>query len=153
MTGAVVVAAALGSGVVAGVFTVFSVLVMPALAALPAPMGIAAMQSVNRTAIRPAFLTLLFGTGVLCLAAAVAELGGVRRPEVLAAASLYLVGVLGVTVAANVPLNDALARRHPGSAEAADRWPGWLRRWTGWNTVRALAAATAAALLVATPAA
>lgn len=148
----VVAAAALGSGLVAGAFAVFSLMVMPALAALPAAAGVAAMQSMNRTAIRPAFLALLFGTGVLCLAAAGAELGSARRPAVLAAAALYVFGVLGVTVAANVPLNDALARLQPGSAASADRWPGWVRRWTGWNTVRALAAAGAAALLIAAPA-
>ncbi|MGY2065498.1 anthrone oxygenase family protein [Blastococcus sp. SYSU DS0619] len=153
MAGVLVAAAALGSGLVGGAFAVFSLMVMPALAALPAAAGAAAMQSVNRTAIRPAFLALLFGTGVLCLAAAVIELGGARRPEVLAAAPLYLVGVLGVTVAANVPLNDELARLHPGSTATADRWPGWVRRWTGWNTVRTLAAATAAVLLIAAPAA
>ncbi|MGY1845755.1 anthrone oxygenase family protein [Blastococcus sp. SYSU DS1021] len=147
MTGVLVHAGALGAGLVSGAFSVFSLVVMPALVAVPSPVGVAAMQSVNRTAIRPVFLTLLFGTAVLCLAAGGAELAGARRPGVLAAGPLYLVGVVGVTVAANVPLNDALARWRPDAAAPGD-WTRWVRRWTWWNGVRALAAALAAVLLV-----
>ncbi|MGY1854778.1 anthrone oxygenase family protein [Modestobacter sp. SYSU DS0290] len=138
---------ALGAGLVGGAFAVFSLMVLPALAALPPAQGVAAMQSVNRTALRPAFLTLLFGTAALCLVIGVRELAGDGRPAVLAGAAAYLVGVAGVTVAGNVPLNEALARLDAGSAAAGERWPGWVRRWTGWNTVRALAATAAAALL------
>ncbi|MGY1748408.1 anthrone oxygenase family protein [Modestobacter sp. SYSU DS0511] len=54
-----------------------------------------------------------------------------------------------MTVAGNVPLNEALARLDAGSPAAGERWPGWVRRWTGWNTVRALAGTAAAALLAA----
>jgi uncharacterized membrane protein len=43
--------AALGCGVVAGVFFAFSAFVMRALARLPAQQGIAAMQSINVTAV------------------------------------------------------------------------------------------------------
>ncbi|MGY1748409.1 hypothetical protein [Modestobacter sp. SYSU DS0511] len=75
---------ALGAGLVGGAFAVFSLMVMPALAALPPAQGVAAMQSVNRTALRPVFLTLLFGTAALCLATAVRELTGDGRPAVLA---------------------------------------------------------------------
>ncbi|MGY2080527.1 anthrone oxygenase family protein [Modestobacter sp. SYSU DS0657] len=139
--------AALGAGLVAGAFAVFSLMVMPALAALSANAGVAAMQSVNRTALRPAFLTLLLGTAALCLATGVRELVGDGRPALLAGAAAYLVGVVGVTVAGNVPLNEVLARLDAGSSAAGERWPGWVRRWTGWNTVRALAGTAAAALL------
>jgi uncharacterized membrane protein len=64
---------------------------------------------------------------------------------VLAAAVLYLAGVLGVTVAGNVPLNDALAAADPAAGPPGG-WPAWVRRWTAWNTVRSLAALAAAAL-------
>ena len=45
----------------------FSSFVLPALSRLPAPQAISAMQSVNVTAVRPAFLSVLFGTGAVCL--------------------------------------------------------------------------------------
>jgi uncharacterized membrane protein len=139
---------ALGSGLVAGAFLVFSVLVMPALAVLPTADGVRAMQSVNRVAVRPLFMTLLFGTGVVSLLLGALELAGGARPAVLAAATLYLVGVLGVTVAGNVPLNEALARS-PAGAEPPGGWTRWLRRWTVWNTVRSLAALVGAILSAA----
>ena len=103
--------------------------------------GVAAMQSVNRTAVRPVFMTLLFGTALLCLVVGGWELAGARRPAVLTGVALYLIGVIGVTALVNVPLNDALA--------VADvPWTDYLRRWTAWNTVRALASLVSGALLV-----
>jgi uncharacterized membrane protein len=134
----------LGAAVVAGAFVVFSLMVMPALAALPGAAGMAAMQSVNRTAVRPVFMTLLFGTALLCLVLGGWELAGARRPAVLIGVALYLVGVVGVTALANVPLNDALAR---ADGTALAQWTDYLRRWTAWNTVRALASLAAGALL------
>ena len=59
-------ATALGCGLVAGVFFTFSTFVMPALGRLPAPQGIAAMQSINVAAITPSFMAALFGTGLAC---------------------------------------------------------------------------------------
>jgi uncharacterized membrane protein len=139
--GVLLLVTGLGAALVAGAFAVFSLMVMPALAALPDAGGIAAMQSVNRTAVRPVFMTLLFGTALLCLVLGGWELAGARRPAVLAGVALYLVGVVGVTAAVNVPLNDALA--------VADvPWTDYLRRWTAWNTVRAVASLASSALLV-----
>ena len=143
------VVAALGSGLVAGCFAVFSLVVMPALVALPAGAGLAAMQAVNRTAVRPVFMLLLFGTGMLCLVLAAAELAGGRGLLVPVAAAVYLAGVVGVTVLANVPINDALAALDAGTAGAARAWRDSAGAWTGWNTVRSLAALVSAGLLVA----
>ena len=130
----------LGATLVAGALGVFTLMVMPALAGLSDPAGAAAMQSVNRTAVRPPFMLLFLGTAVLCLVLAGLELAGDRRPLVLAGAGLYLIGVLGVTVLANVPLNDTLAR-------ADVSWPDYLQRWTAWNTVRSIAGLAGGALL------
>jgi uncharacterized membrane protein len=135
----------LGAALVAGALAVFTLMVMPALAALPDSAGIAAMQSVNRTAVRPPFMVLFLGTALLCLVLGGWELAGQRRPLVLAAVALYLVGVFGVTVLANVPLNDALARV---DGTAVQQWSDFLRRWTAWNTVRSVAALASGALLV-----
>jgi uncharacterized membrane protein len=52
---------ALSCGLAAGIFYAFSALVMKALARIPAPQGIAAMQSVNLSVINPWFLTAFFG--------------------------------------------------------------------------------------------
>ncbi|WP_246131827.1 hypothetical protein [Pistricoccus aurantiacus] len=50
------IAATLGSGLIAGLFCVFSNFMMRALARIPTPAGIAAMQAINRAILNPAFL-------------------------------------------------------------------------------------------------
>jgi uncharacterized membrane protein len=54
--------------------------------------------------------------------------------------ALYLVGTFLVTVALNVPMNDALEATEPDDREAADAWDDYLLRWTFWNHVRTAAA-------------
>jgi len=142
---------ALGCGLSAGVFFAFSAFVMPALGRLPSGQGIAAMQSINKLAVTPAFMTALFGSALACAGLAawsVMAWGERPAPWLLAGGLLYLVGAIVVTIAANVPLNDALAATRPDSAGAADRWSGYLRRWTAWNHLRAAAALAATGLLI-----
>ncbi len=141
------ITAALGAGVIAGVFYAFSSFVMSALKALPAPHGIAAMQSINVTAVRPAFMAGLFGTAALCMALAVVAVAtwGDRRAALLLAGSLlYLVGTILLTIGFHVPRNNALASLDPLSAGAAAHWAGYLKGWTAGNHVRAAAALGAA---------
>jgi uncharacterized membrane protein len=65
---------------------------------------------------------------------------------------LYLVGEIGVTIAFNIPLNDALAKVAPDSTEGGNLWLRYLTEWTFWNHIRTLAALAAAiVLLFATP--
>jgi uncharacterized membrane protein len=145
-----ILATALGCGLNAGVFFAFSAFVMPALKRLPPAQGIAAMQSINKLAVTPAFMAALFGTAVACLGlVGWAAISSGERPAVLmiAGGALYLVGTIGVTIACNVPLNERLATLHPQGAEATDRWDEYVAKWTAWNHVRAAAALAAAATL------
>ncbi|MFV0136630.1 DUF1772 domain-containing protein [Streptomyces sp. HMX87] len=143
--------AALGTGLVAGVFTGFSAFVMRGLGALPPAQGVAAMQAVSRAAVTPPFMALFLGSAVLCAVIAVTtfvvwpERGTV---ELLLGSALYLFGSFGITVAANVPRNEALQRLEPGGAEAAAYWPTYIREWTTWNHVRTVASAAAAVAYV-----
>lgn len=140
---------ALGCGLMAGVFFAFSTFVMKALARLQATQGIVAMQSINITAIDPLFMTVLFGTAAACILLAVFSLSKWHQPGaayLLLGSLLYLVGTVGVTIAFNVPLNDALAKVEPGSTDGASLWTSYLANWTTWNHVRTLAALAAAAL-------
>jgi uncharacterized membrane protein len=50
---------------------------------------------------------------------------------VFSGSALYLAGAIGVTIAANVPMNDALAAVQPDGAGAASRWGSYRHRWTG----------------------
>jgi uncharacterized membrane protein len=147
---ALAVCAALGSGVVAGVFFAFSTFVMPALARLPPEQGVAAMQSINVTAINRWLMGALFGTAGLCVWLAVASLRWSSDPGAslrLAGCAVYLVGAILVTIACNVPRNEALAAVAPDGAAAAELWPRFLAQWVAWNHVRMGAALAASALL------
>lgn len=141
---------ALGCGLLAGAFFAFSAFVMPALNRLPPAQGIAAMQSINKLAVTPAFMTALFGTALACVSLAVWALvawGQRPAPWVLAGSALYLAGTIVVTIAANVPLNDALATVHLADVGASGHWRSYLSHWTAWNHVRAAAALASAGLL------
>ncbi len=143
---------ALGCGLAAGVFFAFSAFIMGALDRLPPSRAVAAMQSVNQRAVTPAFMTALFGTALAC--AALAARAAVTWGEpgagwILAGSLLYLTGAVAVTIVISVPLNETLAAVRPDTAEAAARWPGYRRRWTAWNHVRAAAALGGAGLLTA----
>ncbi|CCV10941.1 DUF1772 domain-containing protein [Mesorhizobium sp. STM 4661] len=144
-------AAAIGSGVVGGVFFAFSNFIMPALARLPAAGGIAAMNSINITVITPLFMTALFGTGLVCIIIAVGAVMGWSQPGslwLLAGALIYLVGNPIVTMVFNVPLNNALAAVDPASANGATVWTTYLRDWVMWNHVRTITAIAALACFI-----
>ena len=139
---------ALGSGLMAGLFFVFSVCIMTALGRLAPASGIAAMQSINVTILNGIFLSVFMGTAVLCLALIVAWFVGWVPSGglfVLAGAVLYLVGIIGVTMFVNVPMNDALAAVAPDSSEGAVLWNDYLVNWTLWNHVRTVAGIAALA--------
>jgi uncharacterized membrane protein len=143
--------AVLGCGLVAGVFFAFSTFVMPALARLQPPQGIAAMQSINITAINPLFMTAIFGTAAACIYLAISSLLKWHQPGaayLLIGSLLYLVGTVLVTIAFNVPLNDALAKVDPNSTDGANLWARYLTDWTVWNHVRTIAAIVASALFM-----
>jgi uncharacterized membrane protein len=145
--------AALGSGLVGGVFFAFSGFVMKALARLRPAQGIAAMQSINVMAVTPPLMVALFGTALACVALVVSSLFTWREPVAmfrLIGSGVYLIGTVLVTMVFNVPLNNALAAVDPDSAEGAAQWERYVPRWTAWNTVRAVAGIAAAAALTLT---
>ncbi len=144
-------AAAVGCGAMGGVFFAFSAFVMPALRRLPAAQGIAAMQSINITAVRPAFMIGLFGTALLTAGLGVFGLlhHDQRRGLLLLGAGLYLVGAIVLTASYHVPLNDHLATLDPAGSDAARGWSSYLSRWTTANHVRAAASLAAAAAYTA----
>ena len=123
---------------------------MNALARLPPAQGIAAMQSINVAVINPWFLAAFLGTAAACVLLAISSLLMWHKPGavyLLVGSLLYLVGTLLVTIAFNVPRNDALAAVDAESADGATRWARYVPGWTAWNTVRTAAAVGAAALL------
>lgn len=140
---------ALGCGLVAGVFFAFSTFVMSALARLQPKEGIAAMQAINITAINPLFMLALFGTAAVCIFLAIVAFPKWHQPSaayLLLGSLVYLVGTVLVTIAFNVPLNDALAKVNPDSVDGANLWSRYLVSWSAWNHVRTITSLAAAVL-------
>ena len=146
--------AALGCGLIAGVFFAFSTFVMKALAQQPPAQGITTMQSINITVINPWFMTAFLGTSIICLVLLVLALLKWQHPSavyLLVGSLLYLLGSFGVTLVFNVPLNDALAVVKPDSPEGTTLWAKYLTNWTFWNHVRTIASLAAAAVFTVMP--
>jgi uncharacterized membrane protein len=141
----------IGCALIAGVFFAFSTFVMNALSRLQPAQGIAAMQSINITAINPLFMTALFGTAATCLLLTVSSLSKLSQPDAVylfGGSLLYLIGTVGVTIAFNVPLNNSLAIADPSSTQSANLWAKYLTDWTFWNHIRTVAALLAAVLFM-----
>lgn len=142
-------AAALGSGLMAGIFFAFSSFVMRALARLEPSAGIAAMQSINRAVLNALFMSAFFGAEAACLFLIPATRSKWQEScahLLLAGSTIYLVGGIGVTKVCNVPLNRALAEVEPADRDRAARWDDYVRRWTAWNHARTIACLAASAL-------
>jgi uncharacterized membrane protein len=143
--------AALGSGLLGGLFFIFSVCVMAALARLSPANGIAAMNSINVTILNGWFLTVFMGTALVSAALIVLSPFAWQTPAsalMLAASLVFLIGIIAVTMVFNVPMNNALAAVQPDSPEGASLWQDYLARWTMWNHVRTVAGLGASALFI-----
>ena len=147
----VLFAAAIGSGIVGGIFYAFSSFVMAGLARIPPAQGVAAMNSISVAVINPSFMIAFVGTGILCLGVSVGSFFLWNQPGAkfaLAASLVYLVGCIGVTAFINVPLNDQLAS-WADAAQAVAFWPRYLAAWNLWNHVRSVSGIVSAALFTA----
>lgn len=142
------ICACVGSGMMAGLFGAFSTFMMKALATLSQAEGIKAMQAINRLIVRPSFLVVFMGTGVLCLASALlgSEIPGVDSLSI-AAAAIYIIACILSTIAFNVPLNNQLDSVDPESQTGQELWSRYLSDWTRWNHLRSLATLVTALIL------
>lgn len=137
------------TGLYAGVFFAFTVAVMPGLRAAGDAMFVEAMRGINRAIVNPPFLLVFLGAPVLALVAAVVSTGAGGAAAVAAWAAFVLVAaVFVVTVAVNVPLNDALDAVGPVHGErAAQARAAFERPWVRWNAVRTVLSAAGTVFL------
>jgi len=128
----VLAAAVVLGGVLAGVYAGFAVGVVPGLSTAPDATLVETMQRINLAIVNPAFLVVFFGAPLLAVG------GAVLRPSVLTVVGAVLaVATLAITVAVNVPLNDALAAAPTDtSAQIAHARVAFEGAWTTANLVR-----------------
>lgn len=144
------------AGLVAGLLYGWMVSVLPGLARTDDQTFVSSMQAINRAIINPAFVIIFLVAPVIFAASAVVSwrAGEVRRAVWLGAgACIYLVGVLGVTFASNVPLNNKLDGFDLATANAealANQRAAFEAPWTRWHAVRtAMSAAAMVSVAVA----
>ncbi len=135
-------ASILATGLMSGLWYGWAVSVIPGTRRVPDGTYITTMQSINRAIINPAFVVPFMGIPALLAGASVVQFraGDSRRGWLLAGATAtYVLGVLGVTVGGNVPLNDALdAFDLPDADERAVgiRRRTYERPWNRWHYLR-----------------
>lgn len=101
----------LATGLTAGIFLTWSCSVIPGLGRLSDLQYISTMQSINRAIQNPVFFSCFFGAAILLPVSVFRNYAGSWTTPLiclLSAAGIYLIGVLGVTIFGNVPLNEAL---------------------------------------------
>ena len=144
--------AILAYALVGGVFLAFSDFIMRSLAKTSGAGGVEAMQLINREVFRWLFMSLFIGLAPVSLGFGAYGLLWAQGSEAVPlaiAGGLYFFGCFILTAFGNVPMNNALARFAPASAEAETYWREiYLPRWTTLNTLRGVACFAAAAALL-----
>ncbi|WMT85348.1 DUF1772 domain-containing protein [Pelagibacterium sp. 26DY04] len=137
------------STLMAGFFFSYSITVMWGLDAASPVSAIDAMQNINSVVQNPWFFPNFFGVPVFTIGAAILffMIGQPRSASAFGLAAIaYLLGAFAVTVAVNVPMNEALGRETiPQDIEVArTMWAQYSERWTFWNHVRSIASLASA---------
>jgi len=137
----VLVAAAVTTGLSAGLLWGWAVSVMPGLRGVPDAVFVEFMQRTNRAIVNGWFLLCFVGAMVLNALAVVLSLIDGRAALIVPAvlALLLYLATVGITRFRNIPLNNRM-----DAASVAE--PAGIRRdfeapWTRWNIVRSLTGA------------
>ncbi|WP_241489191.1 DUF1772 domain-containing protein [Chryseobacterium indologenes] len=140
MTTVFLITATVLTALIAGLFYAYSCSVVLGLGKLSDSEYLKAMQSINREILNPVFFVSFIGTAVLLPVTAFLFRG--QQPVfilLLLASASYLIGVFGVTVAGNVPLNDILDKFDSAgsSADAMKKMrEAFENRWNFLNNIR-----------------
>jgi uncharacterized membrane protein len=146
-------AATLTSGLIAGLYYTYAVSVNLALAEQPDASYVDTMNAINERIQNPLFFASFLGAPLLLLATLAAHLPRFRSGRfrlVALACVLHIGGSFLVTMLANVPLNDELARvttEDSASALARAR-AAYEGPWDSWNWVRTAFSVLSFAVLV-----
>jgi uncharacterized membrane protein len=145
MTNIILIVTALTTALITGLLYAYSCSVNIGLGRLPDREYIAAMQSVNRAIQNPLFFISFMGTLFLLPLSTWLNYGQpltIRLQLLLIASVVYIIGVFGVTMLGNVPLNNALDHFNLNSASAQDittQRAKFEKPWALLHTIRTVA--------------
>lgn len=139
------------TGAIFGFFYAYFCSAMWGLDAAPPQVAIVAMQNINAEVRNGAFFPAFFLTPVfLAVTAGLGWAAGARQAALAfaAAALVYALGGLMLTMMASIPMNEELARLTvpEDPAEAARIWQAYTGPWQMWNAIRTALSGVALAL-------
>ena len=132
------------SGLMAGLFYAWSISVTPGLAKINDVSYLQAFQSMNRAILNPLFFVVFFGLVVLLPVLSYLSYQtsmGNQFWYVVLATVLYFVGIMAVTIAGNIPLNNKLEALQIESMtpEQMDEFrKGFESKWNRLNHIRTI---------------
>lgn len=140
LTKILILSGLVGSALIGGVCFCFGTAIMSSLQRMPAGQGATAMNLINVRIQNPLFLLIFLGTALVCVALVILALVKDTPGKwwVVAGSALYVVGVIVVSMAVNLPLNDHLATIDPNSTAGAAEWQNYLTKWNPANNIRTL---------------
>lgn len=143
--------AALGSGLMTGVYFAFSGFIMKAFDELETAQSVTAMNAINEIILRSLFMPVFFGSSIISLlliVLAIVYWEEAGAGLALIAGMVYFIGMFVCTVVFNVPLNNTLSRLDPTSANAKQDWTHYLNNWTMWNHLRTVSSLLSCVLCI-----
>jgi uncharacterized membrane protein len=133
---------ALSVALITGLWYAYSCSVNLGLGKLPDREYLMGMQSINREILNPVFFATFMGSLLLLPACAWLNYGHPRFIFLLTASAIYVIGVFGVTIGGNVPLNNALDafNIHSSSAqEIVNQRLNFEQPWNKLHQIRTIA--------------
>lgn len=130
------------TALMAGLFYSYFFSVNPGLARLNDESYLLAMQSINRAILNPGFFICFFGALVLLpLNAYLGYEGNItlKFSFLALAAVFYIIGLFGITILYNVPLNESLdAFKIEGNSveQLSDMHKAFEEPWNRWHSIR-----------------
>jgi uncharacterized membrane protein len=154
ITNVLLILTATTTALMAGLFYSWSISVMPGIARLSDKAFVDAMSAMNKAILNPVFLLPFLGTAILLPVITWMHYSTPLTPKfwlLLAAALVYLAGVMAVTMAGNVPLNNMLAAFSTDGASAQDialKRTAFEGTWNRLNHIRSLCSTLTVVLVI-----
>ena len=143
------------SGLLAGLFYGYACSVNAGLGILTDLEYVRAMQAINKVILNPVFFLSFFGALIILPVASWVNYSpppDKRYYLLLTATAIYIVGVFGITVFGNVPLNESLAKFNVESASVQEivyQREKFESAWNRLHLIRTVASILSFALTIA----
>lgn len=143
-TSIILLLTALATALITGLLYSYSVSVNPGLAKMNDAGYLTAMQHINKAILNPLFFLSFFGTLLLLPLSCYLNYqpSSVKFYLLLGAAVVYTVGMIGVTIFGNIPLNNMLEKYDVANASPAQLTAmrsAFETKWNMFHTIRTVA--------------